>query len=114
MTGVPVMIHLEGGTFKKLEQIAERKGVRMDRLIEAHIERSLQPKPAPVKITRRSTGKPAPGRKRPWVRLDLEQQVELRELIKLDWSLRELANRFGCSVGTIENWRKRFQAEGLL
>lgn len=111
MSGVPVLIHLRGETFRKLEQIAARKDVNVRTLIEAHIERSLQPKPTPAREDRKSRGTPAPGRSRPWVRLTPEQVNELRELNGLDWTLRELADRFGCSVATIGNWRKRFAEE---
>lgn len=104
--GVPVLIHLRGETFRKLERLAEQKGVGVRPLIEAHIERGLQP----VKDGR-SKGTPAPGRIRPWVRLTPEQVAELRELNRMGWTLLELANRFGCSVGTITNWRKRFADE---
>lgn len=83
----------------------------MRTLIEAHIERSLQPKPAPTRSDRKSRGTPAPGRTRPHVRLTPEQVAELRELNRLGWTLLELANRFGCSVGTITNWRRRFADE---
>lgn len=111
-TGIPVMIHLDPVTFKQLERIAAEKGIGMRRLIEAHVVRSLQPKPPPARTSRRSTTPPREGRSRSWVRLDAAQQVELRELLTLNWSIHELQQRFGCSRGTIENWRKRFEAEG--
>lgn len=105
MNGIPVTIRLSREEFLKLEKIAARKGVAMRSLIEAHIARSLQPKPDHKNHRSRAT--PKPGRTRAYVTLSAEQQSELVELVKLGWSGAELANRYGCSTATIDNWRGR-------
>ena len=105
MTGVPVMTHFDGPAFRQLERIAEAKGVKVATLIEATILRALQPPKDHRK--RRSRGEVKPGKKRPYVTLTVEQQRELVKLTRMGWSLAELADRYGCSTATINNWRGR-------
>jgi DNA-binding NarL/FixJ family response regulator len=101
MNGIPVMIHIDPVTFSRLDKIATAKGTSMRGLIEAHLARSTQPKRA------RTRAEPKQGRVRAHVRLTLEQQAELVNLSRLGWSMHEIANRFGCSVATVGNWRDR-------
>lgn len=101
---IPVTIHLSRATFLTLEQLAAQRDTSMRRLIEAHLDRSLQKRDHRA---RRSSGAVKPGNKRPYVTLNAEQQAELVELTRLGWSLSELAARYGCSTATVDNWRKR-------
>jgi transcriptional regulator of acetoin/glycerol metabolism len=97
--GVPVMIHLDGDTFRRLERIAERKGVRMADMIAAGLARSVTPKPQ-VK----GGQVPAPVRDdgmRGYRRLTAEEWAELDRLRAEDWRVRNLAARFGISSSTI-------------
>jgi DNA-binding NarL/FixJ family response regulator len=104
--GIPVTIHLSRPTFLALEKIAAQRGVGMRRLIEAYLDRSLQ-KRERRDPKRRSAGAIKPGNKQPYVTLTVEQQGELVELTRLGWSLSELAERYGCSTNTVNNWRRR-------
>lgn len=117
--GVPVMIHLPAEVFRTLEVVAERRGTTMRRLIESHVERGVLHATHSASIERRlarlqphqRAKSPAPAEgKRGHVRLTTEQQAELVELTRLGWSANEIAKRYGCSHGTIVNWRRRLDA----
>lgn len=56
MSGIPVTIHLEANTFKRLEAIAQRKNVTMRSLIAAHLAAALDPEPYSRVVT--SAGEP--------------------------------------------------------
>ena len=97
--GIPVMIHLARETFLVLEATAKRRGIRMDRLIEQGLDRSIQPKPRYVR------GQvPAPQRaevSRGYRRLDEQDWTALKKLTQAGWTVPELAVKFGCSSSAI-------------
>lgn len=96
---VPVMIHLPGETFKALEAIAQRKGVRMSDLIVAGLMRSTQPRPqrAAGQIPSTTPG----GGRRGYRRLDDAEWAECKRLRAAGWTVPELAVKYGCSSSSI-------------
>lgn len=103
--GIPVMIHLAPEVFLKLERMAAKKRVGMRRMIEAHIERSLQP--PTTKHEERANDRPAQDSgRRAYVVLTADQRSEVVELTLLGWSQGEIAKRFGCGIGTVRNIRR--------
>lgn len=93
---VPVMIHLKGETFIKLEEIARRKGVRMDDMIAAGLDRSVQPAPRFRNGNVLSAADGGGHR-----RLTAEEWAELDRLRALGYRVRNLAIQFGISSSTI-------------
>lgn len=97
---VPVMIHLNGDTFVRLEAIARRKGIRMADMITAGIDRSIQtyPRPRPDQAPTRMT--PA-GIRRGHGRMTDEEWAELDLLRAHGYRVRNLATQFGISASAI-------------
>ena len=95
---VPVMIHLHGEMFLHLERIAMSKRCSIASLIEAGIERSLQPKPqrvaGQIAAPPRATG-------RGYRRLNNAEWARLKHLRDLGWTVPELAIKYGCSSASI-------------
>jgi hypothetical protein len=96
--GIPVMIHLSRDTFVALEAAAKRRGIRMSELIEAGLDRSIQPKPilvnGQVPSPKRAAGR---GNRR----LDAAEWAECKQLKQAGWTVPELAVKYGCSSSAI-------------
>ena len=93
---VPVMIHVSGDTFVKLEAIARRKGIRMTDMITAGLDRSVHP--APRIRNGMVLASAGTGRHR---RLAPDEWAELDRLRALGFRVRNLAIQFGISSSTI-------------
>ena len=93
---VPVMIHLNGDTFVKLETIARRKGIRMVDMITAGLDRSVQP--APRIRNGMVLASAGTGRHR---RLTPDEWAELDRIRAAGSRVRNLAIQFGISSSAI-------------
>lgn len=97
---IPVMIHLPAATFKALEATAQRKGIPMRDLIVAGLMRATQPRPVRGAAGQIASSTPGGGQ-RGYRRLTADEWAELERLRAADWSVPELAVKYGCSSSII-------------
>lgn len=96
---IPVTINLTPQAFNRLEKIANAQGMHMRDLIAA----GLEPKPS-----HRIAGSIKSPRTNGYTQLTEPQWAEIKRLRAANWTVPQLAVRFGCSSSTIY---KRLQKE---
>lgn len=100
MSGIPVMIHLDRNTFRRLETIAKSRRTDMRKLIAAHLSDSTSLTP------RRDDPRLAD--------LNLAQQNDIVTLVKRGFTTAELTVHFDVAESTIHTWRRKCREAGLL
>ena len=109
ITEIEVTLKLPVAVYRVLEPKATGNGITVGVLLTAFIVKSLEAslRGAPKFIVRRLV----PDDRRSYVRITDADLPDLRQMVSEDATPKEIAARFGISVSSAANWRRRILEE---